>query len=209
MVWIRWVEQGYGSGGEMIELAKEKRENQIIADTKAVLDGWISAAIGGDDLRNWRVIQTWQPSQQAIRDKVIGITPIYDERMGFVGSRERIATDEETGKMTFVHQERYRELMTIQVDIFRIRLETDDVATLTAGDVARQLRTWLNSLDGIDALARKGFSILNIADIRKYPVEMADDRFSERWGFEFDLVFDQMIESLIANAVVKVNAYGV
>lgn len=103
--------------------------------------------INEENPQHWEVMARNQPVM-TFGDRTVLIDKISLKRQGFQGKAYHWF--EELGE--FVEQEQWIEEITWQVSVIRKRLETDDIETITADDVAKKLVYWLNSSHGASAM---------------------------------------------------------
>ena len=180
-----------------------RTEGQINADMKAVLDGFFAAR----GFPGWRALQSYQPTQWGRQSQAVTFTTVYVRRLGFQGTPYRTALDSGGVLISgaIIRDDVYREERSIQLDFFKRRdPATDTVNTAQAGDAARMAAAYLASDDGINALFSRGYSLLNIRNIRNERLIGDSEQFQLLPGFDLVLVYDQTI-TVTDPATAKIN----
>ena len=176
-----------------------KTDNQIFADIIGIIRTFLSSS----GQTGWAVVQGYQPRPLGQHDKLITLSEVYSVPVGFQGGGDETKYNDD-GTITLVHVEKWREEVSIQIGCLCNRQpNTDTVATWSAVDMAKMLKTFFNSAAGIAALVTLGYGKLRIDNIRVGKFLNSSENFQLAPGFDLVLLHDQVIESAATEAVIK------
>ena len=166
-----------------------KTDNQIFAD----ITGIIRTFLAGSGQAGWTVVQGYQPRPFGLHDKLITLTQVYCVPVGFQGSKE-VPIVTSGAVIAFTHVETWREEISIQIGCLCNRDPENDTAdTWTAVDMAKRIKTFLNSTSGVDALLTLGYNKLRIDNIRVGKFTNSSEEFQLIPGFDLVVLHDQSI----------------
>ena len=159
-----------------------KTENQIWASVFTLLNGILTKK----NITGWTIRQGNQPAVEGLRNKSIYITRIASRRYGWQAHRNKF--NESTGKM--IHSEEYFQEVLFQISAFAKR-NPADITEITSGDILNTFITFLQSIDGVEAMHQLGFQTFRIAELREPPIVDDSEIYEKLPSFDISIVLLQ------------------
>lgn len=165
---------------------KYKTENQVFADIIEIIQGFFD----NNNITDWKIRQGYQPRQETLQDNTVILWRIYSKDIGFQG--EKYLTNEQNN---FVMRSEVLKEVSIQIDFFRRRKNTDTLETLNSLDYANMLKIYLSNSNGIAEFTKREYGILRIKDIREPKKLTPSDLYETFPSFDIVLRFWQYIDT--------------
>ena len=165
---------------------KYKTENEVFADIISIIKGFFTSINAND----WEVRQGYQPRQETLQNNTVTLWRVYSKDIGFQGEKYLTNNDGQ-----FVLRSEVLKEVSIQIDFFRKRKNTDTVNTLNAIDYANMLKIYLSNSNGISKFTQKEYGILRITNFREPKKITPSDLYENFPSFDLQLRFWQYVDT--------------